>query len=301
MTNKSFEEGVQFAWDATSITLARTCMRKYKYKMLDGWQPRRTSVHLIFGALYATALEHYHLHIATGDSHDDAQIKVVHEALINTWNIEGQTGGWVSDHNAKTRSTLIRTIVWYLEEFIDDPAKTVILSNGKPAVELSFTLPVNDDIVFCGHLDKVVDLNDSNFVMDQKTTGSTVSTKFFDQFSPHDQFSMYSYAGQIILSAPIAGVIIDAAQIAVGFSRFERGFTFRNPGLLDEWMDDTLHLIDYARQLTSDEYFPLNPAACGNYGGCEFRGVCSRAPSVREQFLKADFTQGPSWDPIDRR
>ena len=38
----------------------------------------------------------------------------------------------------KTRFTLLRSVVWYLEQFENDPCETVILADGRPAVELSF-------------------------------------------------------------------------------------------------------------------------------------------------------------------
>src|SRR5687768_10394656 len=84
--NKSFtEDGIQFAWDSTSIKLAETCLRKYQYKMLLGWQPERKSVHLLFGGWYASALESYYKYVADGMSQDDALAEVVAEALIETW------------------------------------------------------------------------------------------------------------------------------------------------------------------------------------------------------------------------
>jgi hypothetical protein len=95
--------------------------------------------------------------------------------------------------------------------------------------------------------------------------------------------------------------MIDAAQIAVGFSCFERGFTFRTKDQLDEWYDDTMQQIEYARKMTRENHFPKNPAACGNYGGCEFRSVCSRYPGVRPQMLKADFIQSTPWNPLQSR
>ena len=182
--NKSFDEsGVQFAWDSTSLKLAEACLRKYRYKLIDGWQPERKSVHLLFGGWYADALEAYYKYVAEGMSQDEALIEVVSEALVETWEFpdcdvcegkgefEGSLAGpangmvpcgqcngegklteggtpWQSDHNTKTRENLIRTIVWYIDQFgEDDSCQTVILSNGKPAVEHSFRLEADNDII----------------------------------------------------------------------------------------------------------------------------------------------------------
>src|SRR6476620_9113379 len=86
MSNKSFDaDGVQFAWESTSIKLAETCLRKYYYKLIIGWQPERKSVHLLFGGWYATALESYYKYVADGMSQDEALAEVVGEALAETW------------------------------------------------------------------------------------------------------------------------------------------------------------------------------------------------------------------------
>lgn len=306
--NQSFDkEGRQFAWDATSLELAMECPRKYFYVMRKGWRKRAPNVHLFFGGLIASAFEHYHKRrILEGKSHDQALEGVVMEALEATW-IDGAP--WHSDHNAKTRENLIRTIVWYLEEFKDDPLRTVVLKNGEPAVEQSFRLPVSDDVIFCGHLDRLVEQDGDQYATDNKTTGYTITDQFFRQFDLSCQMSMYTFAGKAILSSPIKGVIIDAAQIAVGFSRFVRGYTFRTKSQLDDWFRDTMHWIKiiwrYA-ELDSEHgedenHWPKNTTSCDRYSGCQFRAICAQSPENRLQFLKADFEQQPTWDPMTPR
>jgi hypothetical protein len=45
---------------------------------------------------------------------------------------------------ARTKETLVRSVVWYIDEYKDDPLKTALLPNYQPAVELSFKIPVFD-------------------------------------------------------------------------------------------------------------------------------------------------------------
>lgn len=640
---KAFDEtGIQFAWDQTSIHIAEECLRKYQYRMIEGWQHLSKSVHLLFGGWYASALESFHQYLAQGMSRDDALVEVVTEALVETWeyddcetcqgkgvidetlggvprsnpeaicpdcNGDGRDGGnghpWQSGHNLKTRETLIRTIVWYTEQYKEDPAETVILSTGKAAVEHSFTLEVDGGLMFTGHLDRCVEYAGHRYVQDQKaqpisekvltplgwkpvgrlevgveiigedglphkvlelhpkgeveifevhfvdgtstrcawdhlwgvydqfgkyqvlsmeqialapaykkfrvplmmpvqfpertfilnplalglligdgyfnhhtiqfsdadgveagllskvlpegddivstssdnyswnirgthtrealktlglfgklsggkfipeeyflgsegqrrqllrgllltdgcnigtnylydttseqlikdvcqlvrslggvasyhtrsgpayrahlrmpewpngvraryikkvvklpyteeavcikvdaprnlyvtedyilthnTTGTTISARYFDNFNPDTQFSMYTWAGKMLWNTPVKGVMIDAAQIAVGFTRFERGFAFRSDAQLAEWYDHSLWHIEQARTATRENFFPMNRSACGNFGGCEFRQVCSRSPEVRPNFLKAEFVRGERWDPLKAR
>lgn len=295
---KAFKGDLQVGWDATSIELAQTCMRKYYYTMIEGWSPNEKSVHLLFGGHYAKALENYYKYLAAGATAEESLHRVVHEALI-----ESKQEPY-PPHSAKTRYSLIRAIVWYFEEFGDErhaAIKTHYLSDGMPAVEMSFQIDVAEDITLSGHMDRVVSWNDGLYAMDQKTTGSALGSYFFDQFNPHNQFSLYSFAGQIVFNSPVRGVIIDAAQILAGGVKFMRGTTLRTEEQLQEWWTNTEDTIRRAQEASFTGKYPMNLSACGNYGGCPFRPVCARPESSRSRFLKADFNQKTHWDPMEAR
>ena len=302
LNNNSFRNGVQWAWDSTSISTAMTCPRKYQFMMIEQLEPKVRSVHLIFGGLYATALEHFYKHLASGASIDQATIAVVREALIATWDAEADAPIEFTD-NKKTRFNLIRTIVWYIDEFGDEKGSaitTVHKEDGTPCVELSFSFELTDDIVLCGHLDRLVQYAEAYYVMDQKTTGGTISAHYFKQYKPDVQMSVYTYAGQIILQSPVRGVLIDAAQIAVGGTTFKRGFTYRTPSELDEAISDVQHIIEMTQHYTAAGHFPRNMTACNNYGGCPYREICSAPPQARESIKRTEYTS-KLWDPIERR
>lgn len=305
---QSFDSaGVQFVWDSTSIKAAERCPRYYQLSILEAWTSPFAKVDLWFGGIYAHALETYHKLRASGVEFEAALREVVHLSLTASWNHDRDesgnripgTGAPASfDHETKSRETLIRTIIWYLDQFRNDPLRTYITQQGDAAVELSFKFPVDGDILFSGHLDRVVvDESGERFVHDQKTTRQTIGPYFFKSYKPDTQFALYTFAGQAIFNTPIKGVILDGAQIAVGFSRFARAPILFTEGELDEWYTDTIETISLTREHTAAGYFPMRRTSCGLYGGCPFRDVCSRPPSVRENFLKADFIQGPGWDP----
>lgn len=296
------DAGFQFAWDSTSITSFATCPRKYYLSQLQGWTAELRSVHLIFGGHYASALEHFHKHKAAGLSHDDALRLVVKEVLENTWDREhGKPEDWM--HNTKTRDTLVRSIVWYLEQFKEDPMQTVILSDGRAAVEYSFSIDLSDDYLYCGHIDRLVTYGaDSDiYVQDQKTSGAQITPRYFEGFSPDYQMTGYTWAGQIIFNMPVRGVVVDAAYIAVGFTAFGRQPITRSEKQLEEFRHEVLHHIENAKRCHESGYYPMNRTACGNYGGCEFRRVCSAVPGIRDNLLQGNFKKRDRWDPLQRR
>lgn len=311
LTSSFDAKGAQFVWDSTSLKLAFECQRKYGFKLVEGWGRRSTGPHLRFGAIYATALEHFFKHRQTM-SYDEAMIAVVREALISSWDyltdaegnaLPGTGTAWVSGHNLKTRENVIRSIVWYLEEFRADNMPVLILSDGKPAVEYSFLFEVDFGIMFSGHIDRVVTYAGHPYVMDQKTTGSSLNPSYFEAYDTDLQMSMYTFAGKIVYDIPVKGVIVDAAQIGVGFTRFARYPTMRSEEFLNEWYDSVLHKIEDVRTATIEKKLTSRPnyTACGNFGGCEFRRVCSASPEFRQNFLEGDFEKGTPWNPLARR
>jgi hypothetical protein len=301
-----FIEGtrLQFAWDSTSLGYLKECPRKYYYTMIEGWRGRGESVHLRFGQEYHAALEHYDKLRADGYPHRESLEEVVSTALYRTWEYdeEGLNGKpWSPDHNLKTRPNLIRSIVWYLDAFGEaDPAQTVILESGAPAVELSFRFQFTPDFMLCGHLDRLVTFQGEHYVMDHKTTTSTLTPRFFEGFNPDNQMSLYTFAGQVIYNLPVKGVLITGVQIAVGFSRYERGFTYRTPEQIKEWHHDTLYHLSAAERYANSEYWPMNDKSCNNYGGCPFRPICSKDPGVRDRFLESNFVRN-HWNPLEPR
>lgn len=294
------DSSVQWAWDATSLGLFKECPRKYYYRMVCGYTPHGDRVHLTFGQFYHTALEEYdHACTFDGADHDEGVRRALRKALEISF-------GWESDNPNKNRDTLIRSIVWYLDKFAEDPAPVHVLADGRPAIELSFRMELPYDAMqgqpytLCGYIDKVVDFSEGKWVLDRKTSKNVLSDYWFNQFSPHNQFSLYSAVVQVLWSTKISGVIIDGAQIAVGFTEFKRGMTFRNEYILEEWLDDTKYWIGQARACAEHNVWPQNDTACHKFLGCEYRSICRLAPKARQPFLDTKFYI-ERWNPLTPR
>lgn len=310
---------IQYAWDSTSLGYIKTCPRLYYYHMIEGWQPREESIHLRFGIEYHKALDHFDQLRAEGKQFDDALRETVRGVLISAhdWDPDPQLPAYTN----KNHDSLLHLVVAYCDTFRDDPCETVILENGKPAVELSFRFeldwgPMNDintptghhetqPYILCGHLDRLVNFAGAIFVLDHKTTSKAPTDYYFNQYTPNNQMTIYSFAGKVILEAPIAGVIVEAAQIAKDKPvRFERRPTYRSDEAIDEWLTDLEYHLLNAEHYATQGHWPMNDTACDKYGGCRFREVCARSPAVRQRILEADFEQKPEaerWNPLRSR
>lgn len=289
----SFSSGIQVAWDSTSLNTFKECPRKYYYRIVLGKATRERSVHLDFGIWLHSAVEHYHHLRAINYDHARALRAALKRTLV-------LTKGWTSDDPYKNRMTLARTLVNYLDGVAqNDPAETVLLANGKPAVELSFRfqLPDAPDFLYCGHMDRLASYAGKIHVFDLKSTKRALWTGFFDQFTPHNQMTGYILGGKITFHQPVAGAIIDGAQVGVTFNRFARGMAPRPPEVLEEWLSATAYWVKLAAQYAEQDFWPMNESSCDKFFGCEFRTVCAKAPRQRKTWLEADYTER-LWDPL---
>lgn len=301
---------IQYAWDSTSLGYLKQCPKLYHYIMIEGWQPKEESIHLRFGTEFHSALQNYQkLRIDDELDHDEAVREVLREMLYSTWE-------WDPDITTKAgyyknRQSLFRTVVWYLDKYENDIAQTFIRPDGSPAVEQSFRFELDygpdrwdQPYILCGHLDQIVVYNDELFVMDHKTTTQNPGDKYFAQYEPNNQMSLYTLATKVVINAPIKGVIIDVAYLTVDATQYLRGFTFRSNDQLDEWLVDLKSWLRKAEGYAAAGHWPRNDTACGMYGGCRFREICAQSPKVRETFLKANFVKVPleeRWNPLRTR
>lgn len=306
--NTSFSQKLPFmqlALDSTSLGAYKTCPRYYQYAIIEGWQSKELSPHLTFGLLLHAAREGYEKALVAGLGHDDAIDQVLDFLLKATWDKElGRP--WLSNHKIKNRKTLIQTTIWYLDSKAkDDPLETVILANGKPAVELSFRFDTGikvggEAIIACGHLDRLAKLNDHVYVPDIKTSSSEVNAKWLSQFSPHNQFSLYTVAGRVAFGFEVEGVIVDGIQVGVGFARFQRHFVGRDEATLSEYMGTFADVVEEMAKSAERQHWRMNDKSCDHFGRCTFRQICAKSPASREPLLKLQFAKRV-WDPLQVR
>lgn len=303
LPNPSFSKKqplLQLYLDSTSLNEFKICPRRYYYSIVMGYQPAEQSVHLTFGILMHQAVEHYWLYRLNDKlEHQDALREVVREILLETW-YNGKP--WQSEVKTKNRFTLVRTVIWYLDKYQNDPIQTVVLPGNKVAVELPFQLPVDvkteqgEQFVLCGKLDRIGELNHNRYVTDVKTTQRPINNQWYSHFSPDNQFSIYSIAAKVIFETEVLGILVDGIQVVQTFSEFHRGIVERTPEQLSQWLHDLQFFLAQLEWCATNNEWPLNDSNCNLWGGCPFRGPCSaQTPSIREMTLKHEYRRRV-WD-----
>jgi hypothetical protein len=184
--------------------------------------------------------------------------------------------------------------------------ETVILANGKPAVELSFSFETGyvastgEIFALCGHLDRMAKLNEPRYIVDLKTTKGTLGPSYFSKFGVDNQFSLYLLAGKMVYHEPVAGIIVDGVQVLATMSRFQRHLVPKDALQIDEWYHQLGWWLSRLDECAERGEWPMNDSSCDKFGGCRFRDVCSKSPASRQMTLDANYTRRV-WDPLQRR
>ena len=320
---------LQIAWDATSLRSFMTCPRKYQYEILQGRKTGNEAMR--FGLVYHAAKEildaelakqsYYTIHNTVAAFGNLAEIEnALIEAIKYVW---AETEKWGTEDdipctdNARTRYTLVRGLVWSLEALGTDILTPFEFPDGTLGIELSwrvplpisyteFTAPVGfprkqTPYLLCGHFDGLVNFQDDVYVLERKTTKTTLKSFFFKNYSPDVQISTYALAADLMYQTlDVRGVIVEAMQTAVGFSRYLRQPIKRTPEQRSEFLEEIIHYIKKAEEYAESGVYPKNEAVCGMYGGCAYRKICSLSPSVRQDFLESGFGLD-KWNPLQIR
>lgn len=319
---------IQYAWDSVSLSTMLECPQRYRLRIIEGWRSKSPgyAIALGFGILVHTGVEEYHRAKARGLSYDEAvyhamrQVMSKGEGGVNFYALlptheqvaeikeatdedEGDTGTNLRNAKVRTRYHLWRALIWYFEQYRNDPMEVVTLADGAPAVEHSFrcgvgkSLSDGTEILLAGHLDKLVRFNGQVFVSDVKTTKS-ISRLYFAMFDLSHQMTGYALGGKLAFPEPVAGVAIDAIELQVGGVKFARGFTMRAESQLNEYRNLLGYVGSLAERFYYEDYYPLNTAACLF---CEFKDVCRQPPELRHGYLNYLFEQKEAWNPLRSR
>lgn len=335
---------LQWAWDATSMRELMICPRRYYYRFVLGYVREGARWDLDWGRYYHVGMDALHTGIAKGLDRDEALREALRTMLLAAGKIipmfiSGKTDAeaepcwhpWDSDpewrdHNKKNRSTLIRALIWYCEALPPEDTPTVVFEDGTVATELSFRIPLAREIpwnqdtrdgidfygadmpvnyILCGHFDNRAQIGAERMLREFKTTKKTLGMSYFNQFWPDPQVDIYALAQSVIYPDDAQAVLVEACQCAVGFNRFDREVIRFTPERLDEIAMNLEALIAQAEVYAKSGYWPMNTSQCDMYGGCPYRPVCRKSPSLRQNFLdnsigKVRYVKDV-WNPLEER
>lgn len=215
----------------------------------------------------------------------------LHEALADigcgrTPDLQAIAGKWGLDKVQDRRDSLMlkEAIESYKQEY-----ETYTLDTGLPAVECSFALPLTDDIVWCGRIDRIVRLPNGALAVQDYKTSSIDSSLFWNEFEVSIAQTGYLWAASQALGEDITTFVITAfiTRTTNPQSRWVSRLFIREPTMFEEWkqfVTQTVRSFPKAEPeevLTNGRFANLTSCYAHKFGACAYAGICRTPPSAR--------------------
>lgn len=263
----------------STLNTLDTCERKYQLEhVLDNGAPREESEHFSFGHCFGEGVAHYLVH-----QDRDA-------ALLAGWLAYWPQIETDKKNQAKAINALIVAFD-ALDNILQD--YEVIEFEGKPTVELSFRLNIDDTYYFAGHIDVVLRnrWTGQYFIFEVKTTGLAL----------HDLDPLYKNSGQalgysIALDRIVGekltsyGVLYFVAQLGKDYTPKIQVLPY-NKTLLDRlnWFMTLGFDVERLHRMAELNVYPKRGGSCLSYNRpCRQFGTCGLHAADRPSPFVAD-------------
>jgi len=233
----------------------------------------------------------------------------------------------------RTPDHLLKSLTLYRKRWESEGFRTIKGKDGQPLVELPFSLPlakvtveaeVFSDIpeymlavfgttekqfikevhvYWTGRIDKIVQEDFDQFVLDHKTASMTGET-YFKNFELAQPTIGYCWAARQ-MGYPVVGLILD---VIVGRQptktgkayEFERRKFFYPEHRLNEFVPNTVSIIQNLISCIVTCEFPRHTnVCCGKFGMCQFHDICLSPPEQRINQLHNNHNYNITlWSPL---
>lgn len=253
--------------NSSSIEIINTCRRKAMYSLALNLRKEDESEALTFGSAIHAALERFYA--SPSRSLDE---------VLDAFNKAAAPLAHVPPTEKRSIDNGAKIIRRYFEVYEKDPWVAYVDKDG-PVVERSFEVPFNDMILH-GTVDAVLQNTETGelVVCDHKT--ATSLSDLAKRANPNLQFSIYVWALQQ-MGIPVTRMMVNGIQVAKTKSDFIRIFTERGKDDFDEMHQTILSAVDYYDYSLMTKQWPMNPASCAHYGGCQYLDICSLTKNLR--------------------
>lgn len=278
--------------DSSTLSTWRSCRRKYFWSTISSLYPLGKSVHLIAGGAFAAGMEAARgLAFRRDRDHQPSHsnlLEAAFKAFIKEW------GDYIPpDESPKSFSNVFQALAFYLTQYPPekDPIQPYISATGSPAVEFTFSIPLDiahpetgDPILFVGRFDMLGSYNGLPCIVDEKTTGKMGS----GSWALRGQFMGYCWACQQ-LGLPVNVAVVREIGLYVKDYKVQQHMEQYPQHLIERWhhqlilditsMKEAYEQIQISSGMgwedNSNLHYPYNFAdACTAYGGCAFQPLC---------------------------
>lgn len=309
---KKFKRYEPMVMDHSAIIQAKTCFRKYFYRIVLGFASKNQAQYFGFGSCYHKFREILERRwMADPRPHEkkvmdqDFQMKCFGEAVVaarQLWKSMGMRDPVVGDKwDFQTEARLVESCAVAFKHWQKEKVQNRI---EVIAVEQNFVVPLPDGSWRGGKMDQITRWNQKVWDRDFKTSSKEQNAYFTRTLDPNDQFMGYAYGGQQLSGEPVQGVLVEVLFNAKGTkSEPKKGpeihmhLSGRSQTQLQQWEKEQVTFNKTLDVLRQDDVWPMEERSCPF---CEYHSVCTR-PSEAAQMakLEAEFVVRP-WNFLSR-
>lgn len=308
------------------LELFQTCCRALEYNKLHARVGATAKPSLAFGSAIHTALEYRYKRYKAGPVDFDFQEEVAklltpkfeaNPPPIDDWRNLNWALEVVRRYNEKYPFEAFNLLTAKTDYM--SPGGEVVVKAGEPLVELPFMVPLftykDIPVYYTGRIDLPVMIEDQVFVIDHKTT-SMLGSQFFERAAMLAQQRGYVWAFREVTGMPLAGYIVNGIRtkepplkLTSGSASpndiskwwnesFQRERFYLDVDAIDEWKNNTIHLVEEFFWHYSQGYMPMKTGWCTMYGRCQYYDVCTLPAKDRGVMLSSNLFTDNVWSPL---
>lgn len=259
-------------FDNSMLTAFRQCERLFYNRYIMGYRESE-NVNLHAGKCHAAALEAARWAFYRDGASEEEAFEIGAKRLVEEW---GDPMKFADE--VKNLRRMLEVFEAYMVEYPLSETE-IARVDGMPLVETHFDYPFGQ-YRYCGTPDAVIEYGGGLWLVDEKTTGSTLNGQWAAQWKRHGQFSGYAW-GLKEHGIQIDGVLVRGIGIQKTQTRFLEVATPRPQWMIDEWEREATRTIDAITNRCNTAYWGCSIGdACTKFGReCDFLPqCCSPAP-----------------------
>lgn len=272
----------KFYINSSSVEIIQTCRRKAQYALSRNLRGEDESEALLFGTAIHMALEaFYSAPIVNGER--QLTLEQFQDAFVD---VAVQSLGHLPDSDKRSVANGKKIIEKYWEVYQNDPWVVVKDAQG-PVVERKFEFESRiPGVVIHGQIDCLLqNVETGEIVVCDHKTSSSLGSDFMNRIKPNTQFSIYAWAAQV-MGYKVSRVMVNGIQVAKTKTDLMRVFTDRTEIDLMEMFETIEDSVNLYKQSEERNLWPINSASCGQWGGCQYRDICSLSAPFRETAIQ---------------
>lgn len=283
---------LRLQWDSTSINAFQKDPVEYYYRYVEGWTEPEPNINLVWGTCWDACTKRYH---NTNSCKEAVELAI---DLANEHDLD-QVAAESNKANKKNLATLIRSVVWYDEWFVEmEPYKPLPLEKDKYKIELPITAPTGEPYYMIVNFDQLAEDEYLNkIVVERKSTTTTLSPHYFQQYDPSVQINTYDWAAAELFGT--SGLMVEAVQTAVGFSRFDTHTVWRNNAQREHWLNCLIYTIKQAEKLAiSGAWHDAMNLGTQRWESF-YRNMERKPQAMWEGMLNVELEKRSPWNPME--